>query len=408
MLSRSDFVGEWGRAIRPEWFEGKELQNIVVSILQFYRQYHNTPSYTDLRIYIKKMVASNDKEYENYARFLKLIRQTSKSGDMVFVYDHFKEFVKYSAYRHATLASARALQDGKWDLIPEIVRVAQKTTTESYKSLVYFKDVYERVSTALLRDTIRTGIDELDGWMNGGTARRELTAVLASTGTGKSLFLVNLGAAAVLQGLSVVHLPTEESNLMTAARYDRRFTHRSEKTLLKDAKASAKKLERIYERGGNLLLTNCLGWDVYALRNFIYEQDRCPDMVIVDYADKLLSPRSYSQRRFELEAIYTELLAMSDEFNCSLITASQAKALAKHSVKLYAEDMGEAYLKANVAHNILGLCQTEAEEDAGNMRIYIAKARFTPSHKEIECKIIHEQAWIMSTSQYMKMTTEDI
>ncbi len=407
MIKQPKFVGEFGSSIRPDWFEDKELQNIVVSILQFYKEYHTSPTYDELSVYMKRFVARDDAEAKAYKKLLGLIKQAIKSGgEFAFVRDNFKDFVQYSAYKQATLASARALQEDKWTLIPEIIRQAQRTTVNGFGGLNYFENILERLQNPTIRETIPTGIFEIDKLMHGGHARKELTTVLANTGVGKSILLTNLGAKGILESLNVVHLFTEESIAACAERYDSRLLHSATQSIRKQSKAATVRLEKLYARGGSLTIADCSKWDVTTLRSFVYEQDKPPDILIVDYADKLVAPRRYNERRFELEAIYDELLSMAKEFDCSVITASQAKVSAKHKEQLYPEDMGEAYLKSNIAHNIIALAQTKDEKIAQELRLFVAKCRFAESGGDpIVCKIIYSHMWITSKSQWMRKRT---
>lgn len=403
MVKTPSFVGEYGRAIKPEWFDNKELQNITTAILQYYRQYHTSPTYTDLRIYLERFVTKDKKVKKEYARYLKLIRQAGKDGEMAFVHDHFKDFVEYSAMRQATLASAKALQDGKWKIIPDLMREARNATAESIEALDYFDDgMLKRLETKIVRRTIPIGIEEVDSILGGGLARNELSVVIAPTGTGKSIMLTNIGAHAVLKSLQAVHLFTEEDMSHVTNRYDCRMLHANTNTVKRNVGKAFKTLKVIHERGGGLNIANCMGWDISTLRSYLFDLDEKPDVVCLDYADKLAPPSRYRERRFELEAIYNELILIAKDLDCQMTTASQTKAVAKKEKLLNPEDIGEAYFKAQLASNILALCQTTDERKNGDIRIYIAKSRHNRSQVEIECKIMYPHMWITTRDEWLK------
>jgi replicative DNA helicase len=115
-------------------------------------------------------------------------------------------------------------------------------------------------------------------------------------------------------------------------------------------KLHAYKLQQFKDKFNALYILKTVGVGMDTLRSFIYRQGQ-PDLIILDYADKLVSARKYSDRRFEIEDIYNDMIKMSDEFNCSFISASQTNRQGMKKEKVTMEDFAEAFAKGAIAEH---------------------------------------------------------
>lgn len=111
---------------------------------------------------------------------------------------------------------------------------------------------------------------------------------------------------------------------------------------------------------------------VAALRNELKTAERngwVPDLVVIDYADILAPAPGYSESRDAVNANWKALRAMSQEFHCLVVTATQANAESYRAEGLdmrhYSED------KRKFAHvtGMVGISQTEPEKEQEVMRL---------------------------------------
>lgn len=401
MVMQKKFLLDHRESIQVDWFESKELQVLVEAILDYFDKYRKPPSYKELNFWIKQFVAKDTAEAKEFTNLIKGIRKSGKVG-MPFIADHFKEFITYKAYRQAILAGVKALEDRQYDVIPQLIRKAERHVAGSYKSLDYSTGILERLKTGVVRDVISTGIHEMDDVMGGGYARTEVSIILAPTSRGKTLFLVNLGHAALKNKLYVVHFFVEQTEQIVAAKYDCRFLHKTIAEIKKSPKGSTFGLQKVINSGSKLSIVDCGGWTMAAIRSFIYRQGpRVPDVVIIDYPDKLVSARQYSNFRHEILNIYGDLISLGKEFNCAVLVASQTSkgALKKSIVDM--DDIDEEFGKCKIADNVIALCQTSDEFNTHDMRILLAKVRNEESRKIVDCKIFPQLQTIVSRAKFL-------
>lgn len=401
MIVQKKFLLNFRDAIQTDWFESRELQVLVESILEYFDKYGKSPTYKDLIFWVRQNVAKDTSEADEYKVLIKGIRKHGKEG-LDFVNDHFQEFITYKAYRQAILAGVKALEDRQYDVIPKLIRKAERHVVGSYKSLEYSQDILSRIKEGVVRDVISTGIDELDDVIGGGFARTELTIILAPTSKGKTLFLVNLGYAALKNGLHVIHFFVEQTEKLIAAKYDARILGMSVKQVRKIPMRSSFRLQNFMGNGNKLSIVDCGGWTMAAIRSFIYRQGpRTPDVIIIDYPDKLVSSRKYNNFRHEIVNIYNDIIGLGKEFNCSVLVASQTGRNALKKRKINLDDVDEEFGKMKMADNVLAICQTDEEFDSHDMRLFMAKVRNEESRKTIHCKVMYQHQRVVSRASFL-------
>jgi hypothetical protein len=138
--------------------------------------------------------------------------------------------------------------------------------------------------------------------------------------------LCALGAAAVKAGKTVVHYSMELSEKYVGSRYDTVFTQISSTDLVDKKDEVRDKIRRLR---GKLLIKYFppRGVSVKKLEAHIEKMTangHKPDLIIVDYADLLLSHSSKSDSTYaEQGGVYIELRGMSGELGIPIWTASQ-------------------------------------------------------------------------------------
>ena len=398
----TQFLKKYRHALKSDWFETPELRMIADILFTYFDQYNEAPDGDTLQFLVKNIVDNTKYSEEEWVSLVKMIVSQGDEG-LDYVFDHVAEFIEYRAMKDAIITSAQCLEEGKYDKIPEIIRKAQKWSKESVPSIDFFEDIYEWLKTKEIRETITTGMFELDEILCGGTARGEVSVVLAPPSTGKTMMLINFGSAAIMAGYRVYHFHAEQTTDVVRARYVTRLSNTPYDHIKDNPEGMAKRLKIIQEKsGGELLISKCAGSTINAIRSFIYKRD-VPDVIIIDYADKLIPKSHYNDKRNEIASIYDEMVLMGEEFNASILTASQTNRQAVGKQKVTIKDLAEAFDKAMIADNIMALCQTEEERATGAIRIFMAKVRNEDDGmNEIECKIQKNMMSIISASEYTK------
>ena len=140
---------------------------------------------------------------------LEKIKESTKNGDQWFL-DIFQEFCRHTALEIAILKSIDLLKDGRYGEVETRIKAAVQLGLVNDLGTDYFYKPDERLR-AILEDnpSISTGWETVDEKLYGGLNRGDITVFCGQPGTGKSLFLQNLGVNLIKQGLTVVYVTLE-------------------------------------------------------------------------------------------------------------------------------------------------------------------------------------------------------
>ena len=257
-------------------------------------------------------------------------------------------------------------------------------SSEAYSikgELNYYKGDYYGAMEDLNRSTVATNWKPINDLMDGGLGPGELGVVVAPSGVGKTWILTAIGAEAVRRGLSVVHYTMELSEHYVGARYDTVFTQ-IPSTDLKDKKDQVK--SKIESLQGKLLIKYFppKGVTVKKLQQHIEKMvtlDNKPDVIIVDYADLLLSHSNKSDSTYaEQGGVYIDLRGMSGELEIPIWTASQTNRSAIDSEVIEADKIADSYAKVMNADFIMSVSRKSKDKLNDTARAHIMKNRFGP------------------------------
>ena len=217
-----------------------------------------------------------------------------------------------------------------------------------------------------------------------GLGRGELGVVLAPPKRGKSLTLVNLGYAAVVNGYRVFHATLELREYDAKRRYDRAISGLTKQALrqAENHERAQSLITRLAKLRGEVFVkyfpANRWGCeDLYALLSYYSTQGQAFDLVVIDYADLMRPSRTYKDRRFELSNIYTDLRAIGGDFGVGVWTASQSTRATLNSEMVTMSDVAEDIGKMAVADMVLAFCQTKEERmmNPEAARVFVAGGR---------------------------------
>lgn len=216
---------------------------------------------------------------------------------------------------------------------------------------------------------IRTGLPELDRAWGGGYGP-ELGMVTATTGAGKTMLLCKFAAEAIMQGKNVVY----DTHELTAEQIRERI---SLAILRKGRRSVNDKWDVEFDRAclargitpaqaGTLDIVTWDTWDEYkaGLERFKNEHGRYPDAVFMDSPDDMAPIDGQSENMpLSLLRAFTFLRSDAEAKGMGVWASGQLTrdAAQKARQKLSLKDIGGAYAKAQKAHFVLLLAQTEAQ-----------------------------------------------
>jgi replicative DNA helicase len=306
--------------------------------------------------------------------------QKSDGTEIEYVKEKSIEFCKNQAMKNALIDSVDLLGRGKYDEIFSLMQDALLAGQERDLGHVYFEDLENR-NQKIMRNPIATGMGApLDDILGGGLSSGELGCVLAPTGIGKSMALLNIAYGAMMRGLNVVYYTLELSETQVGVRMDARVCNMPIDQVYKSPLVVGKQLEKIKDTVGRLVIKQfpTKGASVTSIKGHIAKLKTTkfiPDLIIIDYADLMKPLSRFKEKRHELESIYESLRGMAVELGVPIWTASQSNRSSMDKAYVTLSDISESYAKAQVADVIISIQRSIDEKRNNKASFFVAKNR---------------------------------
>lgn len=373
----------YSRILQTNLFESLQTRYVFELIASFHERHKSdTLTVRSLKILLNSKIKETDRS--QYRGVVNRIRKNYVKDNNV-VDDIIKRFAKRQHLKHAVLEAVNALDAGEEadlervrEKIDEAIKVDSRNVDDSYN---YFNDPNRRIHEETSEFRLSTGLSvEIDRAMGGGLGPGEIGLIVAPTGVGKTLALVNIGYNALLQGKKVIHATLEIRPRKAARRYDVRLTRRSFGELKDDPELLRRKLLNLQRIGAGLHIkdytsTLCSVLDIRAYIDRISQKGFKPNLLIVDHADLMYTPKQYKERRYELSSIIAGLRRLSSELSIPVWTASQATRKAGEAGRTKLWDIAEDIGKANWADFLITISQNDHEKEEGVAYLNLVKTR---------------------------------
>tara|TARA_A200000159_G_scaffold145900_1_gene151841 strand:- start:81 stop:1439 length:1359 start_codon:yes stop_codon:yes gene_type:complete len=387
LLTDGKFLDTISEIATPKFFENDANKWIISEILNYHEEYRKPPTLDVFKSQLSKV--DNEILKKTVVEQLRHVFTQVGNVDLDYIKNEFTDFCKNQNLKNVILTSVDLLKAGSYDRIKDLVDNAMKVGTETDLGLDYKEDFDDRMED-LKRSTVPTNWKPINDLMDGGLGPGELGVVVAPSGVGKTWILTAIGADAVRKGLSVVHYSMELSEHYVGARYDTVFTG-IPSTELKDKKEEVK--SKIKSLSGNLLIKYFppKGVSVKKLQQHIEKMivtDNRPDLIIVDYADLLLSHSNKTDSTYaEQGGVYIDLRGLSGELEIPVWTASQTNRSAIDSEVIEADKIADSYAKVMNADFIMSWSRKSKDKLNDTARAHIMKNRFGPDGITFPCKM---------------------
>ena len=373
--------------IDEKFFESDVNKWIVGEIIDYYTHYKIVPT---IDVFKVKVTELDDKVLaKNIAEQIVSAHKQVGSQDLQYIKDEFSNFCINQNLKQAIYDSVDLLKAGSYDLIKDKIDRAMKVGLDEDLGLDYVID-YDKRTEEINRVTVPTDWSVVNDLMDGGLGPGELGVVVAPSGVGKTWVLCALGAAAVRQGKTVVHYSMELSEHYVGQRYDTIFTKIPSNQLL-EKKEQIK--EKINTLPGKLKIKYFPPKGISSKKLELHIEKMVangnkPDLIIIDYADLLLSHSNRSDSTYQEQGgIYIELRGMSGETEIPIWTASQANRTAIDSEVIEADKVSDSYAKVMNADFIMSSSRRSKDKLNNTARMYIMKNRFGPDGITFPCKM---------------------
>ena len=387
LLTDEKFLDTLSEITSPKFFESEANKWIIDEILEYHNEFRKPPTMDVFKGQLSKV--DNDVLKTTIVEQLRHVFTQVGNVDLDYIKKEFTSFCRNQNLKGVILASVDLLKAGNFDRIKDLVDRAMKVGTETDLGHSY-KDDFSLRMEDVKRATVPTDWSPINDLMDGGLGPGELGVVVAPSGVGKTWILTALGASAVRQGLSVVHYSMELSEHYVGARYDTVFT-RIPSSDLKNKKDEVK--NKIEGLPGRLLIKYFppKGVSVKKIQQHIDKMiatDNRPDVIIVDYADLLLSYSNKSDSTYaEQGGVYIDLRGLSGELGIPVWTASQTNRSAIDSEVIEADKIADSYAKVMNADFIMSWSRKSKDKLNNTARAHIMKNRYGPDGITFPCKM---------------------
>lgn len=194
--------------------------------------------------------------------------------------------------------------------------------------------------------------------------------------------MVQLGAAAMRDGKTVLHLSLEDDEIDVALRYDSNLSGIPSRDFLYDTDKQRYVEERLGRVPGKLFIKEYPSRtaSVQTIRAHIEkmaDDGIKPDLVLVDYISEI-KPVDKRERRHELAEISRDLKGVAGEYEVALWTAAQAQRYAMRQKVVKLEQIGEAFEMAHPCDFMLTIGQNPLDNQNGVCRLCVAKNKLGP------------------------------
>jgi replicative DNA helicase len=230
---------------------------------------------------------------------------------------------------------------------------------------------------------VSTGWPSLDHILYGGFSRGELNIFAGGSGSGKSLFMMNIAINWLQAGLSGVYISLELSEGLTSLRTDAMISNMGTKEIRRNIDDAVMKLNVAKKKYGEYRIKAMPAQNnVNDIRAYIKEMEiqsgTKVDFVMVDYLD-LLMPASAKVSPNDLfvkdKYVSEELRNLAEELNVFFITASQLNRSAVEEIEFDHSHISGGISKINTADNVFGIFTSRAMKERGKYQIQCMKNR---------------------------------
>lgn len=406
MLKDPAFLNEYGDVVQPTFFTDLTNQSIARYTLLYYNTYGKRPTNDALRNMItthcKKFDIEED-EIDDVLSALAHLYEDVDLEDSEFVKDRAVDFGQYQAARLLLLNLADYVEDYKLNaykrgekfnadaILPLVHRAISvgKGRDPGVNVFDYLENPSKLRESDGISDPmyrVRSGFPTLDRILKGGLGGGELAVVMGESGIGKSMFLNNIAASAVLYGKKTIYITFELKPYEVAIRVLARMLGRKIDDVEAADDSYQRALDRIRKIGSKYFRIKYFKPSeatIGNVRSYLCRLEHTdgitPQLMVIDYLDEMKGAeegryRDVNETYHTFGKLCEGLIEMGVDYKCPVWTATQIKR------EFYGVDptlgaVGESMKKVNKADLVVALAQTDNDLRSRRMRIKLLKIR---------------------------------
>jgi replicative DNA helicase len=368
--------------VKPIYFKDKDIKSVFGIIKEFFELRGTCPTLTEIKARL-----TTEELRASFISVVKRFTDIDKNFNENELISNTETFLKEKAVFHTMMDVVEDINKNSVDTTSVLQKfeVACNISLETEKGLDLFGDI-DKLVTSLTEDLnyIPSGWNWFDEKIGGGflESGKSMYIFTGETNIGKSIFLGNVATNIANQGKSVLLVSLEMPETIYAQRLSSNITKIPLGRLKSEVLTMKQQLEEHSGQNPNAKIlikefppsTITPAYLKSYIKKIINGGVKL-DAIVVDYVNLLHSPlgtNSYERVKMACE----QLRAMSYEFNCPVITATQLNrsgySIAEPGMNTISESIG----LAQTADVIMSIWQEDTDRELGVIRMGVMKNRF--------------------------------
>jgi replicative DNA helicase len=399
-LRDNNFCQRTDGLVQPSFFDS-EIDRYIMSITtNHYTKYSTVPSPVAVSQTFKEDQSKGIVRKELVSSISSKLKELYKAevSDREFVVEKIADFARTTATEKAVLQAADILDSG--GDITSIMGVIQKAldvgSTDLATAIDYKETIEKRTEIRKARlkgeisyNSVTTGWKDFDNILyRRGWGKGELTMYMAPSKGGKSVALVDHALRAVEKGFNVLLISLEVSTEIQVDRMDSNISGVKMGELSTFIDKVSERVTKWRTRASNLKCHEYPSgtYKVSDLRRLIKKYQATGltfDLVVVDYADIMLSESRSHETIDKSKQVLIDLRGLAQTENLAILTATQtnrAGAAVKGDDVISDIHVAEDFNKIRIADLVISINCNDIERDSGEARLYFAASRNQPAY----------------------------
>lgn len=361
--------------LNGEHWPEPEAAWLLDEIVEHSDTYHAPPGLNGLQMRLDATAGMPDDRKKVIGLLLKRMDEVAPTPtEADYIRDNFELVIRHRAILAAVKTSFALLTEGReedvYDIIEQtnLVRLVDDDWMIVNEAIKHYAEMF--AADVLEGVTTPTGLRGLDSKIGGGIRPKELGVWLGSTGTGKSMALVQMGVEAMRHGKTVLHVTFENTREETIARYVHHLLNIDSQDMVNmredDPVYLAALTAFVDEDNSKCYVKEMVGEDtstneIAVVLTRLQELGSPVDMLIVDYADMMRPTRLTEADWANQGRVYQNLRSLAQRYNIAIWTASQGNREGSKARRVGLHHMANSFNKGFPADIILSITRANTD-----------------------------------------------
>jgi hypothetical protein len=373
--------------IKPNYFEDTFLRISCGKIIDNYNQYAVVPDMNSLESILLESV-NDDIDKKMFLDQLDRVKNADLNNGLR-TQDTAMKFCKQQELKKSVREINEIIERGnleEYEACAEILKKALEVGNAKDDGLDVFHDL-EKVLADDFREPIPTGINGLDGYMDGGLAKGELGVILAPFGVGKTTMVTKMANHAKNIGKNVIQIFFEDNPKVIQRKHLTCWSNLEPGAdiTLNDLNINKDFILDVAEKRENqpgairLKKFPSDGTTIPHIKQYIKKQIAqgfIPDIVLVDYIDCIESTKNFKDSWDAEGNVMRQFETMLAELDVAGWTAVQGNRSSIGAETVDSTMIGGSIKKGQIGHFIVSIAKTLEQKESGHANMAILKSRF--------------------------------